>query len=331
MNSVTMTYREMDAERDIPVWFRRRNRARAGISNHALMHDARYSKLHHGVWLDHQTLRRRVIPGWANHRWVDEAISLSAATAIMADSSGSGLTAARLFGLPLPRNLQQAQMFNGRIVVELATTVRSRQTRQPTIKLSRLSTLTPVEWYGLTVVSAADVFVHLAPVLGPDDLVKLGDAIVGRWRSGPLCSLDDLRTRIDRPYLRHRRSLTEALDLVRENVDSPMETVLRLWLRRVGLPEPVIHPGVHCSLTNRTYHPDLGHPEHRLAIEYHGDHHRVSPDQWDEDLNRRNALQAEGWTVIEVTRRSDLVLIEQSIRAHLGLQPRILPTGSHHV
>lgn len=315
-----MTYRSQDKTLAIPMWFARKNRRLAGATAYALMNDPRFIQLHRGLWLDQQVTRNRVIPGWADDNWGKEAISLSAATGTVAESAGSGLTAARLFGLPLPLRFQSPNFNDDRVVIELATTVRAQQTKRRTIRLVRLSALTPVDWYGLRLVSAPDLFVQLAGTLGLDDLVKVGDAMVGNWNSGPLCTLDSLKSRANRPHVRNRKIVLSALSLARNDVDSPSETGLRLWMLKVGLPEPDIHPAVHCSATDRIYHPDLGYPEAKLAIEYHGDHHRVSADQWTEDLNRRHALESEGWTVVEVTRRSDLRLIEQSIRRHLGLR-----------
>lgn len=61
----------------------------------------------------------------------------------------------------------------------------------------------------------------------------------------------------------------------------------------------------------------MGYPSIRLAIEYEGDHHRSSPTQFAEDNRRISALQAEGWTVIRVSKDSDMAEICGLIAHHL--------------
>ncbi len=42
---------------------------------------------------------------------------------------------------------------------------------------------------------------------------------------------------------------------------------------------------------------DLAYPQHKLGVEYDGDHHR-DREQFQRDLRRINALHACGWTVL---------------------------------
>src|SRR5699024_10904062 len=127
-------------------------------------------------------------------------------------------------------------------------------------------------WLELPMQSPVAVFVDLSAVLARDELVALGDAIVGGWHGPPLCSLEFLRAKISqRKYLRRRDRVEAALSLVREGVDSPPETDLRLWVMSRGLPELVVHPQVYCRLGDRTVEPDLGYPQARLALAYDGE------------------------------------------------------------
>lgn len=105
--------------------------------------------------------------------------------------------------------------------------------------------------------------------------------------------------------------------LIRETVDSPQETGLRLWALRRGLPEPEVHPQVFCPLLGRVVEPDLGYRRARLALEYEGGHHFESKEQWTRDINRDEGLHAAGWTVLRVTSRTDRRQLEAKIRAHL--------------
>ena len=93
-----------------------------------------------------------------------------------------------------------------------------------------------------------------------------------------------------------------AAALVRERVDSPMETRLRLLIVFAGLPEPK----VNLSFTENgrvIYRVDLCYPALRLAIEYDGKHHRADPDQWDDDIDRGDWFPRRGWERLPVVAR----------------------------
>ena len=166
--------------------------------------------------------------------------------------------------------------------------------------------------------SPVGVFLDLSAGLTRDELVALGDAIVGGWHGPPLCSLEFLRTKsTQRNYLRQRAQVESALSLIREDVDSPQETNLRLWALSRGLPEPVVHPQVYCRLLNRTVEPDLGYPHVKLALEYEGEHHLLSKSQWASDIARDEALRHEGWEVLRVTSQMSRAELERKIRYHL--------------
>jgi len=90
------------------------------------------------------------------------------------------------------------------------------------------------------------------------------------------------------------------LDLVRDGVDSPPETQLRLRLVRAGLPEPSTQCPV--VLGGRTVaRLDLGWPEARVGCEYDGAVH-LEPDQVRRDLRRHNLVREAGWVVLQVDR-----------------------------
>ncbi|WP_231488477.1 hypothetical protein [Brevibacterium sp. VCM10] len=151
--------------------------------------------------------------------------------------------------------------------------------------------------------------------------MKIGDAAIGDWKSPPQFTLPSLVEHVaETRHLRARSKLKAAVELIREDVDSPMETDLRLWAVSRGLPEPAVHPAVYCPTIDRTLHPDLGYPKEKLALEYEGDFHRTSEGQWAADIDRVNALKAAGWTVLRVTKSTNRRQLERDIRRHLGLQ-----------
>lgn len=135
-------------------------------------------------------------------------------------------------------------------------------------------------------------------------LVAAGDYVLtGPRVSGsrvPLCTRDELVEAVDaRHGRRGARALAWALERVRTGPQSPRESLLRLALMDHGLPEPVIQPPVQTADGIR--HSDLGYPEARLLIEYQGDHHRTDARQWREDLHRQQLFEDAGYRVIAVT------------------------------
>ena len=89
----------------------------------------------------------------------------------------------------------------------------------------------------------------LATVLSADELVIGGDSLRLRARAGvscsrddSLCSIDVLRSMVERhPGSRGVRKARAAVELIRVGADSPPETRLRLALVRAGLAEPVLN------------------------------------------------------------------------------------------
>lgn len=110
-----------------------------------------------------------------------------------------------------------------------------------------------------------------------------------------------------------RRVADEALRYISGNAASPRETAIALLLslpRRLGgygLPVPVLNrkiPLGHMgqSLTSRGYFvADLMWPEHNLCVEYDSDLFHRKERQAVMDSNKRNALQAMGFTVVTLT------------------------------
>jgi very-short-patch-repair endonuclease len=113
--------------------------------------------------------------------------------------------------------------------------------------------------------------------------------------------------------------LVRVLALADPRAESPMETRLRLILIAKRLPAPAVQYVVRTAGGNFVARVDLAYPEHRLAIEYDGDHHRGKASFY-RDLARQNALRAEGWTVLRFTAADmygDLDAVAATVRAAL--------------
>ncbi len=146
---------------------------------------------------------------------------------------------------------------------------------------------------GLRISSPERLFVELARTLALVDAVVAGDWLA---RNGYL-TVRGLRDHCAQASGRVRR----AASYVRERVDSPMETRLRMLLVLAGLPEPLINQEWRTVDGRLVLRLDLSYPGVRLAIEYDGRHHVEIKQQWERDLERRGALEDDGWRQIIVT------------------------------
>jgi very-short-patch-repair endonuclease len=149
---------------------------------------------------------------------------------------------------------------------------------------------------GLPVTSAERTFLDLGRWCDLVDLVGLGDSLVRAGATTP-------------PHLveaaavwdgTHRRLLQRAASLVRDRVDSPMETRLRMLLVLAGLAEPVVNFSIEDEHGRVRYRIDLSFPDQKLGIEFDGRHHVERAGQWESDLLRREDLEADGWTFVVV-------------------------------
>lgn len=294
-----------------PSLFKTSEAESLGISKHRLLHDPRFRAVIDGIHRDELKLVEHPTPSWADDAWMNESLKLRAMTMAVPGIAAGGASAARLFGLPLPRRLIDSHL-------HLVTFDPGRKVSRKGISLRRHNLAEGDYWLGMPMHSPVGVFLDLSAVLTRDELVALGDSIVGRWHGPPLCSLEFLRTKIaERRYLRNRKRVEAAMSLVRESVDSPQETDLRLWAINCGLPELVVHPPVRCPLLNRIVEPDLGYPHAKLALEYEGDHHRTSRSQWNSDITRDEALRQQGWEVLKVISQTNRIRLEHKIRYYL--------------
>ena len=161
----------------------------------------------------------------------------------------------------------------------------------------RLGRLSPRELHGVPVLGPDRSFVDSATLLGVRDLVRAGDALV---RAG-LTSVERLLEYVTSSHLDGVVRAREAALLVRERVDSPRETDVRLLLVTAGLPEPHINLDVFDDDGTWLARGDLVIPELRVIIEHDGWHHERSAEQRQQDHLRRERIEAAGWTIIVIT------------------------------
>ena len=152
---------------------------------------------------------------------------------------------------------------------------------------------------GLRVSGPEQLFRELAEHLDLVELVVVGDALVRRQETTP----ERLVTAAATARPRVRRLARRAAALVRRDVDSAMETRLRLLLVLAGLPEPVVNHVVRWEDGRVRFRFDLSWPAHKVVVEYDGRQHRDDLHQWDTDIARRDWMDEQGWAFVPVVAR----------------------------
>ena len=155
----------------------------------------------------------------------------------------------------------------------------------------------PVRHRGLLVASPTAVFLQMAAV-APDlvELVVLGDSLVRTERVTP----EELIKAADGWDGKGARRARRAARLIRSDVDSPMESRLRMLVVLAGFPEPVVNVIIRHENGEWDIRLDLSYPHLKLVIEYDGWHHLVQRKQWSRDLRRREWLESQGWRIIVI-------------------------------
>jgi very-short-patch-repair endonuclease len=168
------------------------------------------------------------------------------------------------------------------------------------------------------------IFVELAPFLGLVELVIVGDWLV-RNRHTTRAGLVEFCGTSSDP---HAKAARRAAASVRDRVDSPMETRLRMLLVLAGLPEPEVNRTIRDENGTVLMRVDLSYPAARLAIEYDGRHHIELEQQWERDVERRDDLD-DSWRMLTVTSKGIYKKPEETIdrvwtalrrRRHPGLR-----------
>lgn len=162
---------------------------------------------------------------------------------------------------------------------------------------------------GVRVSALPETFVELAQTLPLVELVVVGDAMVAKGRGG----LKRLREHCAKARGPGAAQARAAVAFVRERVDSPMESRLRMLIVLAGLPEPQVNitVGDPDTMARRKY--DLSWPEVRLIVEYDGRQHVERIEQWESDVGRREAIDDDGWRIVVVLARGIYTRPDQTV------------------
>lgn len=234
----------------------------------------------------------------------------------------SHVTAAQLLGMPLPRYATR----DASLHVSVVAPDRAHQGAGIT---GHTVGVRPELWLvgGLTVQNPVSTWCELAPVLGIDDLIALGDHLLGVV--DPPFTPEDLAQAVaERTGRRGIRRLRAALEWVRPRVESRQETRLRLLIVRAGLPEPETNVYLPLRYQRRRVRGDLVYLRYRTLVEYDGEQHRTDDLQFARDVDRLDGVMAEDWRVIRVLKDTPdaevLARLDQALRSR-GWRPGIRP------
>ncbi|WP_144760147.1 hypothetical protein [Curtobacterium sp. 9128] len=207
------------------------------------------------------------------------------------DQYVSHVTAARLWGAPLPSRLQDA-------LVHVTSIGPAPIMRRPQVTPHRIRVGDPDvrTLHGIPVSGPARCWFECASILTVEELVVLGDFFVG---PSALATIDDLAAAITR-NARAAVTARAALGRVRAGAESPMETRMRLSVVDAGFPEPEVNVDVFDDDGQFLGRVDLAWPESRIALEYDGEHHR-GREQYRRDQRRANGFSVNRWIVIHAT------------------------------
>ncbi|UXA19336.1 type IV toxin-antitoxin system AbiEi family antitoxin [Mycobacterium sp. SMC-4] len=97
------------------------------------------------------------------------------------------------------------------------------------------------------------------------------------------------------------RRARESLDLLDGGAESPQETRIRLMVIRNGFPRPETQIPVYDDFGALVAVLDMGWKDLKIAIDYEGDHHRSTREEFNKGIRRHDAVTELGWDDIRVT------------------------------
>lgn len=182
-------------------------------------------------------------------------------------------------------------------VLEFSTNTTAITGRDSITLHRRQAILRPRRHRGLPITGPDRTFVDCATRLSFVQLVQLGDWLI----HCRLTTLDVLTTYVFTRHLDGVRRARRCVAFVRERVESPRETWVRLMIVFSRLPEPATNVELFDHAGRFVARLDMSYPRWRVAVEYDGQHHERDAQQRQRDRERREAVEALGWRVLVVT------------------------------
>ena len=206
------------------------------------------------------------------------------------DAAFTSLTAAALWGIPLPAYVDPTRLHVS------VLHGRPRPRSRGVLGSERLPDVPVVELGGLQVLSPVATWASLARYLGVGDLIAAGDYLVGAHRRDALTSLDELLAVAERRE-RGAPRLRVAARRVRVGSQSRPESLSRVLFVASGIPEPTLnHPIPELGVFI-----DLAWEAARFGYEYQGSHH-IAAAQHAADVRRQERVHDIDWLLMEATK-----------------------------
>lgn len=227
------------------------------------------------------------------------------------DTAVAGISAAQLWGMPMPVGMGWAHHFLGESprqpglddLPHLAFREYRRNQGRPDLVLRQgLQLPRDVGLWGCQITGALETLLAVQPLLPGWKAVAAVDYVLAtglqyadpRWPIQP----EDLLRLVDQlpPYTRGTRALRHSLSRAAPNVWSAMETLLRLMLLESGLPQPTCNLRVQLP-DGSTAYLDLGWREEMVGVEYNGAVHYRDRRTYGDEMYRLTQFKRLGWDV----------------------------------
>lgn len=236
-------------------------------------------------------------------------VQLSAADAVrpllalMPDAVPSFVTAAKMWGLPLPLEAERD------LTIHVTRPLSTPGSTRPGMVCHRmgLADRDVVMLDGVAVTSRERTWLDLAGILPFEHVVAIGDYLVCAhpadfpMRRTALIEIDLLRCYLEaQRRVRGLPAARRALAFVRVGADSVPETLLRLAEGEAGLPEPTLNHVIRDPFGRAVAWPDQAWVGLRFSVQYDGEHHRT-PEQQATDNWRNRAVADLEWDQLIVS------------------------------
>lgn len=219
------------------------------------------------------------------------------AIALPAHAFFSGVTAATLFGMPLP--LRYAADRIPPLEVSVADPARCIRRHGVHGRRLQIAATDVGSWRGVRLTAPERTWCDLAPVLPLGQLVAAGDFLIFHERA--IVTRAALEAAVaSHPGRRWHGKLRRALELLDDHSESPKESELRVIVVTHGLPTPVANVEIFDEQGRFVARVDLLFKDYRETLEYLGDGHRTDVRQWRRDQTRRAEVESLGYHQTDV-------------------------------
>ncbi|WP_346039578.1 DUF559 domain-containing protein [Actinomadura chokoriensis] len=227
---------------------------------------------------------------------LDDSIQVrcdAAALILPPDAVFCGVTAARLYGVPVP---DKDLRVHAAVPATASTVPRIKQLKLHGYAIPAGQVR---KEKGRRVIGPERLFLELAASVPRIDLIIAGDHLLRQQ-----ISTRELLNAFLKDCYRRRgvRKARLAMTHLEPRSDSPPETRLRMLIVDAGLPRPVANQDVFNDWGVWLARPDLSYPAVKIAIEYEGLHHQQDYGQYSRDIERDGRLIDDGWVVIRVNK-----------------------------